>query len=139
MSEQRESDHMAYRTHDGSKWVAWREGRDKFLHARNFDKVGAHSDKIINYLTLKNADTMRWTAEWRGNKFLHYPEGRPAESHEDNIIIYLGWQDPPKVEVWQAEWNAKKALFLHKRLWPNNALATVIKWEDETAMLRAIV
>ena len=125
--ERRESDYIDYRTHDGSRWRAWREGRAKFIHAPAGDRSRAHADKIINYLTIEYKGTKHWTAEWRGTGFLHYPAGRPTESHEDQIIIYLGWETAPRTEVWQAYWDAKKRLFVHHRLIPNPALTEIDK------------
>lgn len=116
--EVRESDHINYRTHDGSNWTAWRDGPTGFLHAPKGDRSRAHRDTIINYLTLEHLDAIKWTARWRENEFYHYPADQPERGHADKTIIYQGWDVTTPIEIWQAYWDDERKLFVHTKMFP---------------------
>lgn len=117
------TDSIQYRTHDGTKWSARMQNDGQFLHAPHGDVSRAHSDHIINYLTLEQHGTMKWTARREDDEFVHYPASDPAKGHRDKIIIHHGWGDPPNgTDIWQAYWDTRHLKFWRFRLWPNNAL-----------------
>jgi hypothetical protein len=111
----RRSDYIDYRTWDASKWRAWRQGEKGWFHAPDGDRNRreAHPDTILNYKTTNNS---LWTATWVGNSFHHQPNG-PGTPHDDKYMIYIGWADPPHMEVWKVHWDAvsdPKNPFVHE-------------------------
>lgn len=120
----RESDYLDYRTIDGTKWRCWRtvkktpRGMDYgFRHAPDGDESRSHEDSIINYYTWGYG---KWTARWagpRGDKFEHTPyEG--GVNQEDSVLNYVGWEDPPHAEYWQARFDLRRNKFVHERFIP---------------------
>lgn len=112
VGEIRTSDYIDYKTWNGTKWRAYRYQKDQFTHAPDGNMDKAHHDTILNYLT---TDGTHWTASWAGNAFHHTPEGGGL-GHVDPNMNYIGWADPPHVEVWQVHWDSAKAKFVHERV-----------------------
>lgn len=92
-NEKRVSTYIAYKTWDGSSWMAEFDG-STFYHYCEGKRDACHSSDHIDYIS---ADGTKWSATLKDGVFFHSSKEDSSKDHEDRVIAYLTWDDTPFV------------------------------------------